>query len=189
MGTPKGLTALRNKKVLIPVLSLVVFIGLVILAVHNLNAPAVGTINQTPPSKSDANDPYANPGKYSGKYINFTYPAHYRKVNTQLSGSYLEVAGFYATNQSSKQISVGVLTENIKEDSGIRLRRLQTDKYHEEPRTASGAVIFSSSANGNERTAYVPHADKVAAISLTSPPGWDLSEDLNTVLNSLEWTR
>jgi hypothetical protein len=134
MGTPKGLAALRKKKVLLPLIGLLLFVGLVILAIHNLNAPAVGTINQKPPSKSDAEDPYANPGKYSGKYISFTYPARYRKVNTQLSGSYLEVAGFYATNQSSKQISVGVLKEDIKEDSGIRLRRLQTDKYLEEPR-------------------------------------------------------
>ncbi len=177
----------RQPKFWAGLLIFLVFMGALVLGVKNLNKPAQGTINQTPPAKAEAQDPYANPSKYKGKYISFTYPAHYKTVPSQLSGPILEVARFHSTDQSSKQISVEVLDENIKDDSGIKLRRSQPGTYQEEPRTASGIVIFNSTASGAERTAFVPHQDKVATISITSPPGWDLTEDMQTIISSLRW--
>jgi hypothetical protein len=177
----------KKPKLLIPILIIGLLIVATILAVKNLNAPAEGTINQTPPLSAEKQDPYANPANYAGKYVSFTYPAHYKKVPTQVTGNYLEVVGFYATDQSGKQISVGVLKEGINEDSGVKLRRQQSNKYREQPRTQSGVVIFKSTASGNESTAYIPHGDKVATVSLTSPPGWNLDSDLQTVLSSLKW--
>jgi hypothetical protein len=169
------------------VLVLVVLTAAVALGFHNLNAPAEGTINQTSTIDTKSQDPYANPGKYSGQYIGFTYPAHYKQVPAQKTGSYLEVAGFYGSDATSKQISVGVLKESIGDDSGVKLRRIETDKYQELPRNTTGIITFSSSVDGSERTAYVPHQDKVAIISISAPTGWDLSEDLNTIIYSLRW--
>lgn len=174
-------------KIIVPIVGLLVLIGAVALAVHNLNAPAEGSITQTPPSKAEVTDPYANPGTYNGKYVSFTYPAHYKKVPSQITGSYLEVIDFYATDQTSKQIAIGILKESLSDDSGIAFRKMHPDVYQLEPRTRSGAVIYTSTANGSERTAYLQHQDKVITISITSPPGLDLTADSETILNSLQW--
>jgi hypothetical protein len=178
---------IKRPKVFIPIILLLVIVLAVILTVRNLNAPAVGTITSQPPAKSEVVDPYSHPNTYDGKYVSFTYPAHYKPIPSPKSGSYLETAGFYGTNQTSKQISVGVLKESINDDSGVKLRQQETDTYTQDPRTASGVMVFSRTANGSERTAFVPHGDKVASISLTAPPGWDLNEDLQTILLSLKW--
>lgn len=178
---------IKQPKVFIPLIIILLIVAAFILAVRNLNAPAEGTINQTPSPTSEVVDPYSNPGKYSGKYISFSYPAHYKKIPSQKTGNYLETVSFFATNQTSKQISIGVLKESIEDDSGVNLRKLHPDTYHQQPRTQTGTIQFTSTANGSERTAFVPHQDKVAVFSITAPAGWDLAEDMQTMLNSLHW--
>jgi hypothetical protein len=177
-----------HAKLVSVVVIIVLLIGAAVATIRNLNAPAEGTINQvTNVADAEKTDPYANPSNYSGKYITFTYPAHYKKIPSQKSTNYLEVVNFYGTSQTSKQISVGVLKENLADDSGYNLRKKETNIYIQEPRNKTGVVVFSSTTNGSERTAFAPHQDKVATISITAPPGWDLTEDLATVLNSLKW--
>jgi hypothetical protein len=187
MGRSSRFSSLKRPKVFVPLLVVLILISAAILAVHNLNAPAVGQISQQPPAKAERIDPYANPGSYAGKYLSFTYPAHYKVVPSQKTGALLDVVSLYATDQTSKQISVGVMRENIADDSGIRLRRQEKDKYVEMPRTKTGAVEFTSTANGSEITAFVPHQDLVASFSITAPPSWDLMSDMNTMLDSLAW--
>jgi hypothetical protein len=187
MGKLSWLSFFKKPKVFVPLVILLAFVMIIFLAVRSLNAPAVGTISQTPPAKAEVRDPYADPGTYNGKYISFNYPEHYKKIPSQKTGSILEVADFYATDQTSKQISLSVIKENITDDSGIRLRRQQPAIYHEEPRTKTGIIEFSSTSSGSERTAFVPHDDMVAAIAVTAPPDWDLAPDMQTILISLKW--
>jgi hypothetical protein len=177
----------KRPRVLISAIVVLVLVVAFVLAVHNLNAPAVGDITQPPPSKLEKTDPYADPGTYKGKLISFTYPAHYKIVPSQKTGNILDVIYLYATDQSSKSISVGVVKENISDDSGIALRRHQPDKYKEMPRSRTGVIEFTSTVNGSEITAYVPHQDLVASFSITAPPNWDLTADMNTMLGSLKW--
>jgi hypothetical protein len=181
------LSFIKRPRFFLPTLIVLGAITATILSIHNLNAPAVGTVTAPPPTKLDKVDTSSHPNNYDGKYISFTYPAHYRTISNPPTGNYIETASFYATNQTSKQISVGIVKESIGDDGGVKLRRMEIGKYKEEPRTASGILIFSSTTDGSERTAFVPHADKVASISVTAPPGWDLTNDLETILTSLQW--
>jgi hypothetical protein len=176
-----------HKKGLGVTILIVVLFGALVAGIKNLNAPAVGSISQRPSSKAEVIDPYAQPTSYNGKYLSFTYPAHYRQVPAQKSASYLEVVNFYATNQTGKQISIGVIRESINDDSGVALRKKQPQTYTQEPRTKTGALVFSSTASGSEKTAFVSYQDKVATVSVSAPPGWDLTSDLETILSSLKW--
>src|SRR3954454_23868209 len=106
MGRSSRFSSLKRPKVFVPLLVVLILISAAILAVHNLNAPAVGQISQQPPAKAERIDPYANPGSYAGKYLSFTYPAHYKVVPSQKTGALLDVVSLYATDQTSKQISV-----------------------------------------------------------------------------------
>lgn len=186
-GAPQGSVSSGWHRLIKPLLLLLSVIVVLALVVHNLKSPAVGTINQAPPADAEAKDPYAQPAKLSGHYISYTYPAHYRKVPSTLTPGYLQVDGFYATDQSQKQISIGVQKEDLSSDTGFVLRKQHSDIYNQEPMTRSGAYVFSSSQNGAAKTAFVSHNGYVASISLTAPAGWDLGPDLQTILDSLKW--
>lgn len=180
--------ASRRRKLLKPLLFIVAVLLVFAFVLHNLKSPAIGTINQTPPQHAEAADPYANPAKFSGKYISYTYPAHYRKIPSTLTGSYLQVDDYYATDRSQKQISIGVTQENLNSDTGFILRKQHPETYTQEPMTRSGAYIFSSGVNGSEKTAFVSHSGYVASITLSAPGNWDLSQDLQTIISSLRWS-
>lgn len=186
-GAPQGSARSGWHKLIKPLLLLLAAVIVLALVVHNLKSPAVGTINQTPPDKAETKDPYAQPMSQSGAYISYTYPAHYRKIDSQLNGSLLQVDNFYATDHSQKQISIGVSHEELNSDTGFNLRKHDSSTYTQEPMTRSGAYIFSSTANGAEKTAFVSHNGYVASISLTAPSGWGLEPDLQTILSSLKW--
>jgi hypothetical protein len=177
----------RRRRLLKPLVFIIAVLAVFALVVHNLKSPAVGTINQTPPSKAENTDPYANPVKFSGQYIGYTIPSHYKKVPSTLTGSYLQVDDYYASDQSQKQISVGVTKEDLNSDTGFVLRKQHADTYTQEPMTRSGAHVFSSTSNGAEKVAFVSHGEYVVSISVTAPGGWDLSQDLQVILDSLEW--
>ena len=186
-GAPEVSRISRRRKLLKPLVVLMAVILILSLVIHNLKSPAIGTINQTPPDKAETQDPYATPMKLTGEYISYSVPAHYRKVASTTTGSYLQVDAFYATDQSQKQISVGVSKEDLNTDTGFSLRKQHPATYTQEPMTRSGAYIFDSSADGAEKTAFVSHGAYVASISLTAPAGWDLSQDLQTILSGLKW--
>lgn len=186
-GSTKVSPTSRRRKIIKPLVVLLAAVLIMSLVIHNLKSPAIGTINQTPLDKAETQDPYAEPMSLTGKYLSYSVPAHYRKVASTTTGSYLQVDDFYATDQSEKQISVGVSKEDLNTDTGFSLRKQHPTTYTQEPMTRSGAYIFDSSANGSEKTAFVSHGGYVASISLTAPAGWDLNQDLQTILSSLKW--
>jgi hypothetical protein len=178
------------KFLIISVVILLVTVGLVMLVVHNLNAPAEGTITRTELGATPhISDTYTQPALYKGKYLSFTYPAHYKPTDSQLSGNYLEVADFFATDHSSRQISVGVTKENVVSDSGLVYRQRNPQLYKSVPNDKPDYYVFTSGVNGSESTAFVGHQGLVVAISLSAPAGRDLNPDLQTILNSLKWAQ
>ena len=179
------LAFIKRRKFFIPVAIIVLFLIAVYLSVRNLNAPAEGTINQTPPDKLEKIDPYANPGTYNGKYISFTYPAHYKKVPSVLTGSYLEVVDFYTTNQNGRQISVGVMPGSLADNSGVDYRKQHTELYTANPRTQNSQSF--SAKSGAEVDDFIEHGGMVVSIAITSQNPADLSEDYSTIVSSLRW--
>jgi hypothetical protein len=177
---------LKYKKTSITLLVLVLLVGGIVTFVHALNAPAVGSLNQTPPAKAEVVDPYAEPGNYKGKYLGFDYPAHYRKTDTKTSGSYLEVVNYYSTDHTQKSISVGVMKGSLDSESGISFRKSHPETYTAEARTKD-SVAFDSKTGGNERTVYVQHGEYIANISVSTPNGQDVATDSQFIVSSLRW--
>jgi hypothetical protein len=177
----------RLVKIFVSLLIVFVIIAVVFLTFKNMNAPAEGTIAQTPPSKQAIQDPYSNPTKYNGKYIRFTYPAHFKKIPSQLSGSYLEVDEFSGTDFSAKHLTIGVMPGSLSSDSAVTYRKQRPEIYKALPESRYG-IGFTSSANGSEETAFTQHGNLVASVSETTPAqNVDLSSDVQGILTSMQW--
>jgi hypothetical protein len=185
MGTLKRLSFLRRPKVFIPLVVGLFLISLVILAIKNLNTPAVGSVSQTPPTQAAKTDPYSSSGSFSGKYVSFQYPAHYKTVPTKLSGGYLEVVEYHTTDISGKQINIGVSPGSVSDNSGVIFRRQHKELYQEND--SRGWVEFTK-LDGTEETFFISHNSLLASVSLTAPYK-DQSGDALFVASSLRWTR
>lgn len=177
----------RHLKIILPLFICLAAAGAVLFIIKTLNAPAEGTVSPiTPTAQTITQDNYGAPGAYSGKYISFTYPKRFKPVTKQISSGYLEVAGFTATDRTSKEISVGVTKDTLDNSSGINYRRAHPELYREEPKLSNG-LVFVSVKNGYERTAFIVHNDMMATISVLAPNGGDFKAESELVINSLKW--
>lgn len=171
------------KKILIPLLALVLAVGLLIWIIHGLNAPAEGSISQTPPSQAQKADPYAQPGTFNGKYLSFQYPAHFKLINTKITGSYLETVGYSSTDQSGREINVGVYQGSVASDSGVVYRRQHPELYKE---TDSQLGLEFVKLDGTEDTFFLQHDGLIATVSATAPNA-NLNGEAYYVASSLQW--
>jgi len=178
---------LNYKKTSITALVILVLVGGIMIFVHALNAPAIGSLNQTPPAKAEVVDPYAEPGNYKGKYISFTYPTHYRTLSAKKTGSSLEVANFYSTDHTSKQISIEVVPSGVAEES-INYRKAHPETYIADGRTRDGQS-FTIRTNGSERTIFINHGENAVTISVSTPNSADVSVDAQFIASSLRWLK
>jgi hypothetical protein len=153
------------------------------LTIRNLKAPAVGSIDQTPPSKAEATDPYAQPGTFNGKYVSFKYPAHFKAVPSKLSGSYLEVASFHGVDTTGKQINVGVLHGSFNTESAISFRRQHKELYKE---NTSNLGLEFTRIDGTEDTFFLEHNGLLASVSATAPYN-NQAGDAIFVASGLKW--
>lgn len=176
---------IKRPKISIPLIMAVAVLVLAGAVIHNLKAPSVGSINQTPPAQAERTDPYAQPGTYSGKYVSFRYPAHYKQVPAKLAGTNLEVADYHTTDISGKQISVAVYPGSYGTESGISWRRQHKDIYIE---TDSQKWIEFTKTDGTEDTFYIEHSGLLASVAMTAPYG-DQSGDGLFAASSLKWLR
>jgi hypothetical protein len=172
------------KRKLTIVVLLILVGGLVIfLVVKGLKAPAQGSLSQTPPSKAEKTVAFSQPGTYKGKYVSFTYPAHYKPAPTKLTGTYLELASYSSTDQTFKEINVGVYSGTISNDSGVSLRRLNKNSYKE---TTSARGVEFTKADGSEDTFFLEHNGLMASVSTTGPDAVSSGETLY-IASSLHW--
>jgi hypothetical protein len=185
-GSPARVKKSRAKPIGIMLAVVLALAAAISMSIKGLSSPAEGTISQSPLSSSPISDPTATvAGNYSGKYISLSYPANYKPVPSKLSGNFLEVASFYGTKDRSKQISVGILRENIGDDSGIAYRRQHKELYRQE--NSTGNTVTFSSIDGHEWTSYLAHSGLVASVSVSSSNITDLSADSQAVVSSLRW--
>ena len=174
----------RRHPKLIAFIALAVFlILLVLLVVRGLTGPAEGTLSQTPPSQAQKVIPYRQPGTYKGKYITFTYPEHYRPTTSKLSGSYLEVANYTSTDQSFKNMAVGVYKGSLSSDGSLNYRQQHPELYSH---TTSKLGIEFVKLDGTEDTFFLQHNDLLATVSVTSQYK-NLNSDALYVASGLHW--
>jgi hypothetical protein len=167
MGIPKRLSFIKRPKAIVPLVIIGLLALAVVMAVKNLNAPAEGTISQTPASQAEKIAPYSQPGAYKGRYVSFTYPAHYKISPSKLSGSYLEAASLGATDISGK----------------VSFRRKYPNLYHE---TSSKIGLEFRRTDSTEDTFFISHNGMIASVSATTP-GASQDNDALFVASSLQW--
>jgi hypothetical protein len=173
----------RRQKIIIPAIILIILIGLVGLTIHSLSSPAVGSIAQGPASQAEKIDPYAKSGHYIGKYISFSYPAHFKSYPSKLTGDILETVSYSSTDQTSKQINLGVYKGSLSGDSGITYRQQHPELYKQ---NTSRLGIEFTKLDGTEDTFFIQHKDLVASVSATAPYA-NLYGEAEYVASSLGW--
>ena len=178
-----GISKLRRPKVFVPILIIIVLLAAAVAIIKNLTAPAVGSISQTPPAQSQPADPYAQAGTYTGKYISFKYPPHFKKVPSETTGSVLEVADYHSLDLTGKQISIGVYRDSIANSSDIQFRRQRSDIYKEND---SQKWVEFTRGDGTEDTFFLEHSGLLASVSATTPNG-GLNGEASFVASSLKW--
>ena len=172
----------KTPKVVLAIVLIIMAMGGIVIA-KNLSAPAQGSVAQTPPSQAETIQPYGQPGAFRGKYVAFNFPAHFKPVPTKLSGNYLEVADYHATDESAKQINVGVTPGDINADSGVVYRRQHKELYRE---TDSKLGVEFTKLDGTEDTFFMGHGGLLASVAATAPYGGLAGEALY-VASSLKW--
>jgi hypothetical protein len=183
MTTLKGLGRLKKPKLIIPIAIVILLAAALVMIVHNLNAPAVGDIDQASSAVPERMGPFAQPGTYHGKYISFAYPAHFKKIALKQTGSSLEVADFHTTDITSKQIAVEVRTGSIAASGDIQYRRQNQAIYKEND---SQKWIEFTKLDGTEDTFFLEHNGHLASVSATAPGG-GLNGEAFFVAGSLKW--
>jgi hypothetical protein len=183
----------KRRRVL-AVLVVVAFVALII-AVFLLitGGPATGQIKQSGQPTQDPNAKQAITKTYTGKYLSFMYPASYTTEPSPVDNAhiYLEMANF-AAHGAAGELSVTVQPSvPLASLSGMHLRQSEPSVYQQAPITTDGntGYIFSSTANGFEKTAFIAHGDIVVTIALSTPNNSDLTDDFNQILSSLQWSQ
>lgn len=172
------------KRILIPVIVLAAIAGVLFLIIHAMSSPAVGSLTQTPPNQQAYKpDPYASSGIYNGQYISFTYPAHFKKVPSKLTGDVLETVEYVSTDQSARHIDVGVYRGDVSSDSGVTYRRQHPELYKE---TSSQQWIEFTRLDGTEDTFFIQHNGLEATVSATAPNA-NLSGEALFVASGMKW--
>lgn len=123
---------------------------------------------------------------YSGKYISFTVPAGYRIVPQPDSGQHFGIVYLLRNDRTSKQVAIGLTRSTLNEDTGVTFRKSHPETYHQEI-TSGSSLVFTSPANGSERTIFIAHGDMVLSISLTDSSLADLKADGDAITASLTW--
>jgi hypothetical protein len=150
-----------------------------------LNSPAEGTVSA--PKLSSLPAAQKKPHIYIGKNISFAYPAAYRVVSAKASTGYLEGVNLYATDLSSKQISVAVAQETLDQDSGVLLRKAHPETYHLESTSPTKLVFTEKTAGSYEIAQFENHAGMVTSIDISCPYERDLKPDFDQVSTSFKW--
>jgi hypothetical protein len=143
----------------------------------------VGTLSQAPQSQAQKVVPYSQPGTYKGKYISFTYPAHYRATASKLTGNYLEIANYTSTDQNFQSISVGVYRGLLSTDGSVNYRQQHPELYSH---TTSKLGIEFVKLDGTEDTFFLQHNDLLVTVSVTSTYK-NLGTDALFVASGLHW--
>jgi hypothetical protein len=177
----------RRFRIILPLFFLLLIMAAIGLFVKNMNGPAEGTVAYKSQSEPPIKPTSSTPKKYDGKYIGFTYPEHYKVVaKPPTNGGYLEIISLDNTDHTGKYISVGVIRENIMNDSGVGYRKGHPELF-KQTLASPDKIVFAGTSTSAEQTGFLAHNGLVATISVTANGQRDLSADFNTIVNSLSW--
>jgi hypothetical protein len=107
-------------------------------------------------------------------------------VPSQQSKGYLDVISLNNTDHSGKYISIGVLKDSLANNSGINYRKTHPELY-KQIESSSEKVVFDGLTGKSERTGFIAHNGLVSTISITANGNRDLTQDFDTIANSLQW--
>lgn len=161
----------RHWWIIVPGIALLVILILAILAF--LSKPSTGIVSNYASSKTT---PHYDTVQFNGKLFSFSYSnsLQQKEYVPEQNGIYLEKVTFSTSEPLARHLTASVRTNNdvaYTEIPDIKKRRLEPTIYTEEPITIANrsGLLFSRTAGGFERTAFIPRADgSVAALSLTS---------------------
>jgi hypothetical protein len=177
----------RRLKLILPITVILVLVAVVVLIIKNMNGPAEGTVAYKSQSEPPIKPTSFTPKKYDGKYISFTYPEHYKVVTSPpTNGGYLEIISLDNTDHTGKYISVGVIRENIMNDSGVGYRKGHPELFKQTLGNLD-KIVFVGTGTTAEQTGFLAHNGLVTTISITANGQRDLNADFNTIVNSLSW--
>jgi hypothetical protein len=176
----------RKLKLTLSIVGVSLVVLAVVLFVRSINGPAQGSIASVSQNQAAIRQTSLSSKKYDGRYVRFTYPAHYKIVPSQQSSGYLEIVSLDNTDHSGKYISIGVLREALSNDSGVNYRKAHPELYKQVAAT-SDRVVFDGTAEKSEKTGFLAHGGLVTTLSITANGSRDLSEDFNTIASTLEW--
>jgi hypothetical protein len=178
----------RRKRLAVGTIAALLVIAVIAGFIAVMKSPANGSISQNTASGTRYSDPYAKPGRYDGKYISFTYPADYQKLNTHKpEGGTIESAEYYSTLHLSRDLTITVQREALQDETGYLLRVKQSDIYKAVSSSPGLWEFVKSGDSDSEIVAFMPHGDMLASLSITAPTQQDLQGDMDIVKNSLKW--
>ncbi len=182
---------MRKKRTLLITSPIVVIILASLYFVFAIqNNRAEGTISQLEPAaeRVESAEKVEKEVSLNGKYVQFNYPAHYRKIPSQKNTN-LETINLLSSPSQGGEIAVIVTQGQFDENSALKLRRLQKEIYTEEAAKipSSTGFVFTKQPPGFEKTAIVEYNGMVASIAITSSVGRDLSQVFDQVTNSFIW--
>jgi hypothetical protein len=176
----------RRLKFIVPISVLFLASTAIAIFIKNMNGPAQGAVAYNISNQDSAKPSITSPHNYDGKYISFTYPTNYKIVPSTRSSGYLENISLTDTDHSGKYITVGILKETLANDSGVNYRKNHPDLY-KPIYNINDKIIFTGTAESAEMTGFYSHGSYVATLSATANGKRDLTDDFNTISNSLEW--
>jgi len=189
------ISKLKSKKVLIPLILIVVTGSGIAFLIKSMNSPAEGTVGVT--SQSNSVEPPATPKKLGGKYVAFEYPSRYERIAKNNPSASLEHWTLYGRQAlgpgPSAQISVIVAkmpAGGVKEDGAYKLYAAFPDKYKLTKMTQDNEEVIIGTANGEEyiRTALWGHKDYLLTVAISSnQENEQLVTEMNALLESVEW--
>jgi hypothetical protein len=176
----------KRPKVMVGVVILLLVMAAFVMALHNLNSPAQGTVTtQNTDSQPTATSGSKENKQYSGAAITFNYPSKFVIQTNPKSPGYLDSVNLITSGRRDEYAAMSVTKDTFDTDSGISYRRNHPDLYKTNLKS-SNSIVFTK-LDSTELTGFFQHGDMTASISLTSVSAKDLSADYVVIADSLQW--
>lgn len=185
MGKSNRLSWLKKPRFFIPFGIIVLISAAAVMAILNLNSPAVGTVTTSNTSNVSAEKTQQPDKKYKGRYFSFTYPSSFESRPVQNQPGYLDNVSFVGASPHDVFINIGLFKASISTDSGVGFRKDRPQEYKVVP-TGPSSIVFSKN-DGKEYTGFIQHGGYELTVSVTTIANSDLASIYNAITQSLQW--
>lgn len=171
---------------MVPLLIVALIAAAIIMAMRNLNSPAVGTVT-TPgakPATGSAQPASSTDKSYSDKSITFEYPANFYVAAPQSNSGFIDIAKLISARRHDQFASISLFEGSINDNPGVTYRR-QSPRLYRMVSDTPDSIVFAKT-DGSEYTGFLQRGKYEASVSFTSDSPIDLSQDYKLVANSLQ---